>query len=100
MGQTIEIDAVVEVDGVLVVSTDRSLTGQDGETYSPGLSISPDSTFPARLADLLLAADADIDHVYVMSNVISIRRRGGWDPEARAAAEATIASFFRFYPEA
>lgn len=102
MGQTIEIDETVQLGDVLLVSTDRSLTGQDGEAYTPG-SISNDSNekaiFPAHLARRLFEADPTIDHVYVMSNTLSIRRPGGWDDAAVDLARQTVSNFFRFYKD-
>ena len=102
MGQTIQIwDASVVAD-VLLVSTDRSFTGQDGETYRPGSPIegdpvAPGAIFPAQLATRLFQSDPAIDHVYVMSNVLSIRRRDGWDDGSVASIRDLVASFFLFY---
>ncbi|HUP17257.1 MAG TPA: hypothetical protein VM848_14550 [Acidimicrobiia bacterium] len=102
MGQTIQIwDANVVAD-MLLVSTDRSLTGQDGETYRPstptnGDPVRPDAIFPAQLAERLFQSDSSIDHVYVMSNVLSIRRQGGWDDASVASTRDVVASFFLFY---
>ena len=97
MGQTIEIWEAVAVGDVLLVSTDRSLTGQDGETYTPGKPIESDSIFPAQLAARLFEADKGVDHVYVMSNVLSIRKPGGWDDASVEAAREVVTSFFLFY---
>jgi hypothetical protein len=97
MGQTIQIWDTTVVGDVLIVSTDRSLTGQDGETYVPGDAIGADAIFPAQLAGRLFEADPSIDHVYVMSNVLSIRRREGWDDSSVASARDLVASFFLFY---
>lgn len=97
MGQTIEIWDADVVGDVLLVSTDRSLTGQDGETYMPGHPIEPGATFPAHLAARLFESDPGIDHVYVMSNVLSVRRREEWDDASVAAARDVVSSFFRFY---
>jgi hypothetical protein len=107
MGQTIQIwDANVVAD-MLLVSTDRSLTGQDGETYRPntptdgtptnGDPVATDAIFPAQLAERLFQSDSSIDHVYVMSNVLSIRRPGGWDDASVASTRDVVASFFLFY---
>ena len=97
MGQTVEILDADVVGDVLMLSTDRSFTGQDGEHYFPGDTIREDDIFPARLAGRLLESDPSIDHVYVMSNVLSIRRPGGWDDPAVTAARDVVSSFFRFY---
>lgn len=98
MGQTIEINGARRIGNVLVIDTNRSLAGQDGEAYAPGYTTSS-PTFPARLAERLFEADADIDRVHVMSNAVSISRAGGWDDEARSAVEEVVRRFFRFYPD-
>ncbi len=96
MGQTIEINGSRRIGDVLIIDTDRSLTGQDAEAYTPGYT-TESTTFPARLSERLFEADADIDRVHVLSNAISIKRSGGWDDEAADTAADVVASFFRFY---
>lgn len=97
MGQTIQIRDATVVAEMLLVSTDRSLTGQDGESYTPADSITQEAIFPAQLALRLFQSDASIDHVYVMSNVLSIRRPGGWDEASIASTREVVANFFLFY---
>ena len=97
MGQTIEIRDADIVGEILLVSTDRSFTGQDGEQYVPGDPIAEGDIFPARLAARLFESDPNIDHVYVMSNVLSIRRSGGWDDASVLTAREAVSSFFLFY---
>jgi hypothetical protein len=97
MGQTIQIWDTNVVADVLLVSTDRSLTGQDGEAYTPGQPIGPGAIFPAQLAARLFESDPSIDHVYVMSNVLSIRRSEAWGESSIASARDVVASFFLFY---
>jgi hypothetical protein len=98
MGQTIEINGRRRIGDVLVIDTDRSLTGQEGEAYTPGYT-TESSTFPARLAERLFEADANIDRVHVLSNAVSIKRSGGWDDADAASAADVVARFFRFYPD-
>jgi hypothetical protein len=98
MGQSIEILKTVRLGDVILIDTDRSLTGQDGESYGGITSAESVDSFPAALAVRLFGSDASIDHVFVMSNTISARRRGGWDDRSTAAAEQVIAGFFRYYP--
>ncbi|HSJ35765.1 MAG TPA: hypothetical protein VLB85_12000 [Acidimicrobiia bacterium] len=98
MGQTIEINGSRQIGEVLVIDTNRSLAGQDGEAYTPGYTTTSD-TFPARLAERLFEADADIDRVHVMSNAVSISRAGEWTESARETVEQVVAHFFRFYPD-
>lgn len=98
MGQTIEINGSRRVGNVLVIDTDRSLAGQDGEAYTPGYTAASD-TFPARLAERLFKADADIDRVFVMSNAVTVSRASEWTGEAQKAAEDVVVRFFRFYED-
>jgi hypothetical protein len=99
MGQTIQITDTVEIGDILLVTIDRTLTGQDGESYTGPVSAAAVETFAAQLAVRLFEADSSIDYVYVMSNALSIRRRGGWTTEATDKASHTVAAFFRFYPD-
>ncbi len=86
MGQTIEINRARRIGDILVIDTNRSLAGQDGEAYTPGYTTTS-PTFPARLAERLFEADADIDRVHVMSNAVSVSRSGGWDDAAQAETQ-------------
>lgn len=97
MGQTIEINGMARVDRVLVIDTDRSLAGQDGEAFHGVEAARRQSTFPARLAVMLFESDDSIDNVFVMSNTVSIRRLAGWDDEAVSRAKNLVTGFFRFY---
>lgn len=98
MGQTIEINRARRIGDILVIDTNRSLAGQDGEAYTPGYTTTS-LTFPARLAERLFEADADIDRVHVMSNAVSVSRSGGWDDAAQAGTQQVVTAFFRFYPD-
>jgi hypothetical protein len=97
MGQTIEILSMTVIDSVLVVDTDRSLGGQDGEAFSGPEQAAASSTFPARLAGRLFEADAGIDHVFVLGNTVTVRRRAGWDDQSEATAGEIVSRFFRVY---
>lgn len=98
MGQTIDITDRSQVGDVLMVTADRSFSGQDGEAFSAAPS--DPETFPGRLAARLFEVDSAIDHVYIMSNTVAMRREGGWDGPATATAADTIANFFVFYADA
>lgn len=98
MGQTIEINGSRAIGDVLVIDTNRSLAGQDGESYSPGYTAAS-STFPAQLAERLFEGDGAIERVHVMSNAVSLTRAGGWSDEAESVVHEVIARFFRFYPD-
>ena len=99
MGQTIEILKTTVIDHVLVIDTDRTLAGQDGERYGDAGTARDGTSFPAQLSLRLLEADPAIDHVFVMSNTVSARRPDGWPDEQAGVAAAIVAEFFRFYPD-
>ncbi len=98
MGQTIQINKTNVIDPVLVIDTDRSIAGQDGEGFSGKEAARHGETFPARLALRLFESDPAIDHVFVMSNTISVRRLPSWTADATEQVTGIVADFFRFYP--
>lgn len=99
MGQTIEIKSATPIERVLLIDTDRSLTGQDGESFTGRQIAAQDDTFPAKLAVRLFESVPEIDYVHVMSNTISVRRRTDWDDESERKAVKVVAEFFRVYPD-
>jgi hypothetical protein len=96
MGQTVEINHTVQIDDILVIDTDRSFTGQDGQTITPA---APGSAVPGRLAERLFDLEVGIDHVHVLQNVITLRRPGGWDEDLAGQAIDVAGSFLRHYDE-
>ena len=94
MGQRIEVSAV-PMGSVALFSTDRSITGQDGVGFTPG-SIQGDGP-PAELARRLFTADSSIDHVYVLSNTVSVRRQEDWDDDSLDDATGVISGLFIHY---
>jgi hypothetical protein len=98
VGQRIEIDNAVIVDDSIIVSTDRSLTGTDGEGYASAAEAGEVSTFGGRIAVDLFEADDAIERVFVASNVIVAKRKAGWDDTASRATQNVIEEFFLFYP--
>lgn len=100
MGQRIEIDDARVVDGSVIISTNRSLTGTDGEGYNAAEETDGVDTFGAKVAVELFASDDGVSRVFVESNVAVITRTGGWDEGTVASATKVIADFFLFYPEA
>lgn len=99
MGQQIEVQQRTVVDRVLLITTDRGLTGQDGAVFSSADATAEGTGFAAGLAARLFAADDAIGHVYVASNEIVVQRGEGWDDESADAASTVVAEFLRFYPE-
>jgi hypothetical protein len=100
MGQTIEITQVFPIGDVAIFHTDRTLTGQEGETYAGPIAAEAVGSLPAKLALELFASDPSIDHCHVASNSITVRRRAGWTDDDLAAVQEVIAGFPRFYGDA
>ena len=94
MGQLIQVEAS-PLGAVTLFSTDRSLTGQDGVSLTPGASDGADP--PHELARRLFDADDLIDHVHVLSNTVAVRRRENWDEEAVGRVRDVIANLFVHY---
>jgi hypothetical protein len=98
MGQTIEVKSVV-LGEVALFDTDRSLTGQDGQGFESITAARSGTALAAHLCAALFGSDAAIDHVYVLSNQVTVRRTGGWSDESTGKAAVVIADFFVFYEE-
>lgn len=97
MGQTIEINGARRIGEVLVIDSNRTLAGQDGEAFTE--SPSDGETFPALLAQRIFAVDETVTRVHVMSNAVSVSRVGGWDETAQTEVEEVVIGFFRYYPD-
>jgi len=95
MGQLIQILSRTVLETIAMFATDRGVTGQDGFSYSPSDGTGGD--FPSRLAGRIAAADDNIEHVYVVSNQVVVRREGGWDEPSLEATAAVINGFFVYY---
>ncbi len=100
MGQRIEIDSTRVIDESLLISTNRSFTGTDGEGFGSSEDAASGTTFPAKLAADLFEADDAIRRVYVSQNVVVITREDGWTADATASASTVVGEFFLFYPAA
>lgn len=99
MGQPISVLQTTVVGDVLMIDTDRSITGQDGSGFASADEAADSATFPGDLAARIFAADEAVTNVFVASNQVVLERSGGWD-EATADASATIvANFFVFYAD-
>ena len=98
MGQPIQVRSKTVLEKIAMFGTDRGVTGQDGSCHSP----SDDSSggIPARLAGEIFATDGAIEHVFVVSNQVVVRREGGWDDVSLQATGAVISRFFVFYDDA
>ena len=98
MGQSITVESR-QVDGFSVFSTDRSISGQTGASFGSAAEAEAATGFPASLAQRLFAADDQIDHVYVASNDVVVRRSGSWDGVAVDTATVVIEELFRHYSD-
>ncbi len=96
MGQNVEIKDTTEIGDVLIIDTDRSFTGQDGQTMTPE---SPGEGVPQVLASRLFDLEIGIDHVFVLQNTVTVRRPGGWDEDNAGSVSDVTHSFLRFYDE-
>lgn len=95
MGQTINVEPPTIIGDVALFATDRGITGQDGQGF--GRSGDGDAGFPGRLAGEVFAADDAVEHVFVASNQVTVRRPAGWEAESVAAVTSAIERFFVFY---
>jgi ferredoxin/flavodoxin---NADP+ reductase len=96
MGQPIEVTASV-VDDLALLIGDRSITGQDGAGFASSEEAAAAGGLEARLAAALFAADPGISHVFVGSNVATVRRDGGWDEARVERAADVMRTFFVYY---
>jgi len=97
MGQRIEIESSRVVDDSVIVTTNRSLTGTDGEGFASADDAGETDTFGAKLAVDLFESDDNIARVFVTSNVVIIGRAEGWSDDTTDAANNVISEFFLYY---
>jgi len=100
LGQRIEIESAVVVDDSLIVTTNRSLTGTDGEGFDSVNEARDGGTFAAKLTYDLFEMDKAIRRVYVASNVVIVTRDGTWTTQAKDATAHVVEEFFLYYPAA
>jgi hypothetical protein len=94
MGQTVVVNQAVEMGDNLLIDTDRSFTGQDGAALTRE---DPGDAVPGKLARRLFETDPVIDHIYVLQNIVTVRRPGGWDETSRQAVLSVVESFLLYY---
>ena len=100
MGQPITI-AGTTVDGPMAAfHTDRGITGQNGMPFGSADHARAADSLPGDLASRLFESDEAIDHVFVASNDVVVRRAGTWDDAALDAAASIVSAFFVFYADA
>ena len=96
MGQRIVLRTSTVIGDVAVFDTDRTISGQDGESFTSAEAARNGISFSARLAERLFESDDAIDSVFVQSNAVTIRRAAGWASTDEAGG--VIEGFFEFYP--
>lgn len=97
LGQLIEVLSTQMVGDVLLIDTNRSLGGQDGEGYEDQDIARSANTFPAQLSARLMDLDPRINRVFTLSNTLTVRRKGGWVPDEVERVSETVSEFFLFY---
>jgi hypothetical protein len=99
LGQQIAVLSTETVGDVLLIDTNRTLGGQDGEGYEDADSARLGVTFPARLSARLMDLDPKINRVFTLSNTLTVRREGGWESEGVERVSSSVSEFFLFYSE-
>ena len=97
MGQSITVAGRTVAGDVAAFHTDRAVTGQDGSAYGNAEAARQGEGFAAELSARIFEADDAIDHVFVASNQIVVRRNEGWDDSALEAVSDIVIRFFVFY---
>lgn len=96
MGQDVQINSTVTMDDVLIIDTDRSFTGQDGQAITTdvqGVGV------PGVLATEIFDLNLGVDHVFVLQNSVTVRRPDGWDATSQGAVVDITRSFLRYYSD-
>lgn len=96
MGQTVQIRDSVQLGDSLLIDTDRSFTGQDGQEITPD---SPGTAVPGQLAEELFNLGLGVDYVFVLQNTISVRRPQGWDESSVTQVKEATSTFLRHYED-
>ena len=96
MGQDVVIKDLVSLGDVIVIDTDRSFTGQDGQASIPS---SLADGIPGLLSERLFGLGLGIDRVFVQQNTVTVRRPGGWDASVTDLVAEETSTFLRFYDE-
>lgn len=99
MGQPINVLNTTAVGDVLMIDTDRSITGQEGSGFDSAEAAASADSLPGELAARLFADAPATRHVFVASNQVVVDRSGGWSDDSAAAAATIVANFFVFYSD-
>lgn len=97
LGQKIEVLSTHTVGDVLLIDTNRTLGGQDGEGYEDPAAARSGMTFPAQLSARLMDLDPQINRVFTLSNTLTVRRQGGWARGEVERVSESVSEFFLYY---
>ncbi len=98
MGQVIKVEPT-SLGNVAIFDTDRSLTGQVGETYTSPAEARTRTTLPAKLAERIFEHEPSVASVYVYSNAISVSRPAEWSEGDIDELASVIRNFLVYYEE-
>jgi hypothetical protein len=96
VGQRIVVRASTVIGDVAIFDTDRTISGQDGESFTSLGAAQDGISFSARLAERLFESDDAVTSVFVQSNAVTVRRSGGWSSTDEVGS--VIEGFFEYYP--
>jgi hypothetical protein len=97
VGQSIVIESTESIDDSIIVTMNRSLTSQVGEGYDSHAAADDSDSFGALLAGRLFDTDDSIERVYVASNILVLKHRGGVEDASLASLSSVIEDLFLFY---
>ncbi len=95
MGKPIAVETQLIGDTAVLIG-DRSLTGQDGEVFSPG-DVDAVGSLASSLAERLFDGDPAINHVFAQSNVVMVKRSDGWDTTSLTDAAHAFEMLFVYW---
>jgi hypothetical protein len=96
VGQRIVLRASTVIGDVAIFDTDRTISGQDGESFASPAAAQDGISFSARLAERIFELDDAVTAVFVQSNAVTVRRSGGWSSTDEVGS--AIEGFFEYYP--
>ena len=95
MGQIIEVKST-KLNKTIIFDLNRSLSGQDGETYHNIAHASLTNEISAQLAMKLFQFSNDIENIFIQSNVVTVNFTKNMGT-AVTDFEKLIEDFFLFY---
>lgn len=96
MGMPIEVKATTAKD-IALFDTDRSLGGQDPESFASATQARHHRSIPAQLAARLFDQVPGVTNVFIHSNQAVLRRPDGWSAPDLEQVRDTIRQLFVYY---